>query len=112
MLSKYETSNVYATYDFGRYHVRLWEQVEFDCYMRASVHVGYVLEIAATGETVQIKTTGHYAPEWDESALDKKYRLEAAYAINERYFPGAKRLTVTLLGLAARDWRKQTGREW
>lgn len=112
MLSKFETSNVYAVYNFGRYHVKLWEEITLDCYLRASVTVGYVVEDTTTGQTVQINTTGYYAPEWDEDLTMKKYRLEKAYAINDRYFSNAEPLTVTVLGLAQRDWRKQTGREW
>ena len=112
MLSNFEKSNVYATYNFGRYHVKLWEGISLDCYLRASVCVGYVVEDTTTGKTVQINTTGRYAPEWDEDLTMKKYRLEKAYAINDRYFPNAERLTATVLGLAARDWRKQTGQAW
>ena len=112
MLSNFEKSNVYATYNFGRYHAKLWEEITLDCYLRASVYVGYVVEDTTTGKTVQINTTGHYAPEWNEDLTMKKYRLEMAYEINDRYFPNAERLTVTVLGLAQRDWHQQTGQAW
>lgn len=53
MNSVFNKSHVYATYSFGRYTVKLWEQLQPNCAMRVGVIVGYVVTNAATGELMQ-----------------------------------------------------------
>lgn len=100
--SVFEKSHVYATYNFGRYSVKLWEQLQPDYAMRMGVIVGYVLTNAATGELVQVKVTGAYDPRSD--TMPQEERLRNAYAINDRYFSRAVRVADSILDVMVREF--------
>lgn len=102
MSSLFEKSHVYATYEFGRYSVKLWEQLQPDSAMRLGVIVGYVVTNAATGELVQVKATGKYDPRNDTCSQDE--RLRNAYAINNRYFSRAVRVADSVLDVMEREY--------
>lgn len=101
MNSIFSKSHVYATYSFGRYRVRLWEELQPDYIMRMSVIVGYVLE-TANGKLLQVKVTGKFEPRPD-SILPIEERLHEAYAINDRYFPNAARVADSVLDVMMRE---------
>ena len=103
MNSVFDKSHVYATYSFGRYSVKLWEQLRPDHAMRVGVIVGYVLTKTATGELVQVKVTGRFEPN-SHSIWPLEERLQAAYAINERYFPNAVRVADSVLDVMTREY--------
>lgn len=102
MSSLFEKSHVYATYEFGRYSVKLWEQLRPDYALRVGVIVGYVVTNAATGELVQVKVTGKYDPRNDTWPQDE--RLRNAYAINNRYFSRAVRVANSVLDVMEREY--------
>lgn len=102
MDSLFNKSHVYATYSFGRYSVKLWEQLQPDHAMRMGVIVGYVVTNAATGELVQVKTTGAYDPRND--TMPQYERLRNAYAINSRYFSRAVRVADSILDVMEREY--------
>lgn len=101
MNSIFTKSHVYATYSFGRYRVRLWEELQPDYRMRVGVVVGYVLE-TADGELIQVKVTGKFEPN-PNSIWPMEERLAEAYATNERYFSNAVRVADSVLDVMMRE---------